>query len=188
MQLSCAGRQTRRDRPTGGADVPAAITASRFIPTSGRLGMARKKAMGTPRFTPGKARNAIAIAKVLGPVVVPVVTPYVVQGAAAVRERWDRRKARRLGVSVADLGQYTGRGGALHARISGAASGVAELRAKASADDLAFADAAESTLHQLAAAVRAAERMPTPRRRAAHRAVGVELDRIEERLLKALGV
>ncbi|WP_245572668.1 DUF6474 family protein, partial [Actinokineospora enzanensis] len=32
------------------------------------------------------------------------------------------------------------------------------------------------------------ERMPTPRRRAAHRAVATELDRVEERLLTALGV
>ncbi|GLZ41288.1 DUF6474 family protein [Actinokineospora sp. NBRC 105648] len=152
--------------------------------------MARKKAAGSPRVTPGKAKNAIAVAKVLGPVVLPVVTPYVVKTAAAVRDRWDRRKARRLGVAVDDLGQYSGRGGSLHARIAGAASGLTELRTKRDAkpEDVAFADEAEGKLRQLAAAVRAAERMPTPRRRAAHRAVGTELDAIEERLLHALGV
>ncbi|SDC78361.1 DUF6474 family protein [Actinokineospora iranica] len=152
--------------------------------------MARNKAVGSPRITPGKAKNAIAIAKVIGPAVIPVVTPFVVRGAAAVREQWDRRKARRLGVSVDDIGQYSGRGGALHARISGVATGLAELRAKqhVPAEDLAFAEDAESTLRQLAAAVRAAERMPTPRRKAAHRAVSAELDRIEDRLLHALGV
>jgi len=141
-------------------------------------------------FTPARAKNAIAVAKVLGPVVLPVVTPYVVKTASAVRDRWDRAKARRLGVSVDDLGRYTGKGGALHARISGAANGVQELRTKAnvSASDLEFADAAESTLSQLAAAVRAAERMPTPRRKGAHRAVAAELDKIEERLLTSLGV
>lgn len=149
-------------------------------------GMTRKK----DGFTPARAKNAIAVAKVLGPVVLPVVTPYVVQGAAAVRDRWDRRRARKLGVSVDDLGQYSGRGGTLHARIAGAATGLNELRVKdsATADELAFADSAESTLHQLAAAVRAAERMPTPRRKAAHRAVAAELDRIEDRLLAALGI
>ncbi|CRK60766.1 hypothetical protein [Alloactinosynnema sp. L-07] len=148
--------------------------------------MARKK----EGFTPARARNVIAVAKVLGPVVLPVVTPYVVKSASAVRDRWDRAKARRLGVSVEDLGHYTGKGGALHARIAGAADGVNELRAKANAskDDIEFAVSAESTLSQLAAAVRAAERMPTPRRKGAHRAVAAELDKIEERLLTSLGV
>ncbi|PPK68145.1 DUF6474 family protein [Actinokineospora auranticolor] len=152
--------------------------------------MARKKAAESPRFTPSKAKNAVAVAKVLAPAVLPVVTPYLVKTAAVVRDRWDRHRARRLGVAVDDLGDYSGRGGALHARIAGAATGLTELRGRAEAtpDDRAFADGAESTLRKLAAAVRAAERMPTPRRRAAHRAVSAELDRVEERLLAALGV
>ena len=41
---------------------------------------------------------------------------------------------------------------------------------------------------QLAAAVRAAERMPSARRKAAHKAVAAELDRIERELLRRLGV
>ncbi|GAA3023781.1 DUF6474 family protein [Actinokineospora globicatena] len=152
--------------------------------------MARKKAVDLPRFTPSKAKNAIAVAKVIAPAVLPVVTPYLVRSAAVVRDSWDRRKARKLGVSVDDLGHYSGRGGALHARIAGAANAVAELRTKsdASADDRAFADEAEQRLRQLAAAVRAAERMPTARRRAAHRAVGTELARLEDKVLTALGV
>ncbi|WP_143218798.1 DUF6474 family protein [Actinokineospora bangkokensis] len=151
--------------------------------------MARKK-VAEGRFTPAKARNALAVAKVVGPAVLPVVTPFVVQGAAAVRERLERRRARKLGVAVDDLGRFSGRGGALHARIAGVATGLGEVRGKpgAAADDLAFADGAETTLRQLAAAVRAAERMPTTRRKAAHRAVSGELDRIEEQLLKTLGV
>lgn len=156
--------------------------------------MARKKAAKAVEaggFTPARAKNALALAKVLGPAVLPVVTPYVMQGAAVVRERLERRKARRLGVEVDDLGHYTGRGGALHARIAGAANGLAEVRAKqggATPADLAFADEAEGNLRKLAAAVRAAERMPQARRKAAHRAVSSELDRIEEQLLAALGV
>ncbi|WP_026421842.1 DUF6474 family protein [Actinokineospora inagensis] len=143
-----------------------------------------------PRLTPAKAKNAIAVAKVIAPAVLPVVTPYVLHTAAALRERWDRHKARKLGVSPDDLGTYTGRGGALHARIAGAATGITELRTKtgATADDHAFAEEADHKLRQLAAAVRAAERMPTARRRAAHRAIGSELDRVEDRLLSALGL
>jgi hypothetical protein len=141
-------------------------------------------------ITPAKAKNAVAVAKVLGPVVLPVVVPYIVKAASTVRDRWDRRRARKLGVAIDALGQFSGRGGALHARIAGAADGVHELRSKdnVTADELAFTDSAESTLHQLAAAVRAAERMPTARRKGAHRAVATELDRIEQRLLTALGV
>ncbi|MDQ3578954.1 MAG: DUF6474 family protein [Actinomycetota bacterium] len=151
--------------------------------------MVRKNAVGG-RMSASNARNALAVAKILGPAVLPVVTPFVVQSAAAVRDHWDRRKARKLGVSVDDLGLYSGKGGALHARISGAATGVNDLRTKENLtpDERTFTDDAERTLCQLAAAVRAAERMPSSRRRAAHRAVTAELDRIEERLLRALGV
>jgi hypothetical protein len=43
-------------------------------------------------------------------------------------------------------------------------------------------------LANLAVAVRAAEQMPTPRRRTTYRAIGAELDRIEIGLLGHLGV
>lgn len=150
----------------------------------------RKAKDAEPRITPAKAKNAVAVAKVIGPAIVPVVAPFVVQAAGAVRERMDRRRARRLGVAVDDLGKYTGRGGALHARITGAAEAIAELRDRpnASAADTRFADESEGTLRQLTAAVRAAERMPAARRKAAHRAVATELDGLEERLLHRLGV
>lgn len=152
--------------------------------------MARKKAVGTSRFTPSRARNAMAVAKVVGPALVPVLTPYALRAAAVVRDGWDRAKARRMGVDVGDLAQFTGRGAALHARIAGTAAGLADLRAKPgpTAEERSFADDAEVRLRQLAAVVRAAERMPTARRRAAHRAVDAELSSIEGRLLRALGV
>ena len=46
----------------------------------------------------------------------------------------------------------------------------------------------ETRLAQLLAAVRASERMPTARRKAAHRAVGTDLDVLEQDLLKRLNV
>jgi Family of unknown function (DUF6474) len=150
------------------------------------LGKRKAAKEGSPRITPAKAKNAVAVAKVIGPVVVPVVTPFVVQAAGAVREQLDRRRARKLGVAVDDLGKYTGKGGALHARIAGAAEAIAEMRDRP--NDKEFAQSAETTLRQLTAAVRAAERMPTARRKAAHRAVAAELDGLEERLLHRLGV
>jgi hypothetical protein len=150
----------------------------------------RKPRTGDPRITPKKAKNALAVVKIIGPAVIPLVAPYVMRALGEVRDRYDRARAHRLGVPVAELAKYSGRGGALHARISGAAEAIDELRKRADAtqDDRAFADRGETTLRQLAAAVRAAERMPTPRRKAAHRAAATELDQLEERLLQRLGV
>ena len=151
----------------------------------------RKRTPDTePRITPKKAKNALAVAKIVGPAVVPVVAPYVLRAFGEARDRIDRFKARRLGVPVGDLAQYSGRGGALHARITGAAEAIVELRDRegATAEDRKFADKSEITLRQLAAAVRAAERMPSSRRRAAHKAAATELDELEQRLLGRLGL
>lgn len=168
--------------------MPALLSTDKFLSMAIRK---RKPATGDePRFTPRRAKNALAVVKIIGPAVVPVVAPYVVRALGEVRDRYDRARAHRLGVPVEELARYSGRGGALHARIAGAADAITELRERpgATADDRAFADRGESTLRQLAAAVRAAERMPTARRKAAHRAAATELDQLEERLLQRLGV
>ena len=52
----------------------------------------------------------------------------------------------------------------------------------------AFVAATRPRLADLSVAVRAAEQMPSSRRRAAYRAIGGELDRIETDLLTHLGV
>ncbi|SFW52343.1 DUF6474 family protein [Amycolatopsis australiensis] len=153
--------------------------------------MARKaKVAGEARFTPKKAKNAVAVAKVLGPAVIPVVAPYAVRAAGAARELYDRYQARKLGVAVDQLAAYTGRGAALHARIAGLAEGCRDLEkaAKATAADKSFAQESLGTLEQLAATVRAAERMPSARRKSAHRAVAGELERLEGQLLHRLGI
>ncbi len=143
-----------------------------------------------PRITPKKAKNALAVAKIVVPAVIPVVAPIALRAAGEVRDRVDRMKARRMGVDVTDLHRFSGKGGVLHARISGAAEAIDELRNRpdATAEDRTFADRSETTLRQLAAAVRAAERMPSARRRAAHKAAATELDELEQRLLSRLGL
>jgi hypothetical protein len=145
---------------------------------------------GESRITPKKAKNALAVAKIVAPAVIPVVAPLVLRAAGEARDRIDRMKARRMGVAVGDLAQYSGKGGALHARITGAAEAIEELRTRkdATAEDRTFADRSETTLRQLAAAVRAAERMPSARRKAAHKAAATELDDLEQRLLTRLGL
>jgi hypothetical protein len=151
----------------------------------GKKGIAGRE----PRLTPGKARNLVGVARIVLPAVVPVLSPYLLKAAGTAREQLDRLRARRMGIDVGDLAKFSGRGGALHARILGAADSLAELAEQK--DDAAtreFTERGRDTLSTLAAAVRAAERMPSARRRAAHQAVGTELDRIESELLRRLGV
>lgn len=142
------------------------------------------------RLTPGNAKNLVGVAKVIAPAVVPVVAPFALKAASVARDGLDRYRARKLGIDVADLAEYTGRGGALHARIVGADASLSELesRENVSTADREFATKSRDTLVKLAAAVRAAERMPTSRRKAAHKSVSGELDPIERELLQRLGV
>ncbi|MGH3632034.1 MAG: DUF6474 family protein [Sciscionella sp.] len=151
--------------------------------------MVRSKQTPT-KINPSSARNALGVAKVLGPTVLPVLAPIAAQAAGRARESYDRLRARKLGVPLDKLGEFSGRGGALHARIAGSLTAVTENAAREghSTQDEEFAATARVTLGKLAAAVRAAEHMPAGRRRAAHRAVVAELDRLDAALLGRLGV
>jgi Family of unknown function (DUF6474) len=156
-------------------------------PSAIRLGvMARTKRTGKSRITPRNAKNAVAVAKVVGPAIVPVVLPFVAKAAATLRTMKDSRRAHRLGVPVDELAKFTGRGGALHARIAGLAEVLEELGRRGKDDE--FVEETAHTLAQLTSAVRAAERMPTARRRTVHKAVSTELDQLEQRLLHKLGI
>ena len=153
---------------------------------------------GTPAdpITGAKIKRYIGIARI----VVPVVAPLVYQTVGTVRERWDSHRARQLGVAPDELSDFTGRGAALYARIHNLALSARDLRARHASpgrrggeDDkareiAAFVDEADTRLTDLEAAVRAAEQMPSSRRRSAHVAVAGELDRIETRLLVHWGV
>ncbi|MFC7342488.1 DUF6474 family protein [Saccharopolyspora griseoalba] len=141
------------------------------------------------RITPSNAKKVIGIAKVAG----PVLAPFALKAARSARERLDRSRARKLGVPVEELGRYTGRGAALHARIAGDTNALRELREQApdtEAEVVAerYAEQTAQRLDQLTSAVRAAERMPAQRRRSTHRAVDQELGRIETELLDRFGV
>ncbi|MBN9109853.1 MAG: hypothetical protein J0I34_13845 [Pseudonocardia sp.] len=139
-------------------------------------------------LAPAKITRAVAVGKVL----LPLVAPYALAAAGTARAVWDDRKARRLGVPADQLGAYTGRGGALHARISRIAEALPELTvegdARTTEPGRRFAADTEPRLADLSVAVRAAEQMPTTRRRTAFRAVAGELDRLENELLGHLGV
>jgi hypothetical protein len=144
--------------------------------------MAGIKRTSKPRITPRNAKNVVAVAKVIGPAVAPVLLPFVAKAAATLRTMKDNRRAHKLGVPVDDLVKFSGKGGWLHARIAGLSDVVADLK------DTEFATETQTILTQLTSAVRAAERMPAPRRKAAHKAVSAELDQLEQRLLHKLGI
>nr|WP_276329013.1 DUF6474 family protein [Crossiella equi] len=144
--------------------------------------MARRR--GVPKLTPGRAKYLIGLGKLLA----PVLAPYALKAAGAARDGYDRFRARKLGVPVEHLHNFSGRGGALHARIAGIANALAELRVHADEEITEFVKTSEQRLVELAAVLRAAERMPSQRRRSAHRSVATELDRVEAQLLNHLGV
>jgi hypothetical protein len=137
-------------------------------------------------LSPSRIRRALTVSRMLAPVVVPVA--YRV--AIAARGYVDERRADRLGVPLSQIGQFSGTGGALSARIAGAEQTLAEVAAKKpkDAETKQFAAAVTDRLRDLSAAVTAAENMPTPRRRAAHSAITGQLDGVEADLMARLGV
>ncbi|GAY08422.1 DUF6474 family protein [Pseudonocardia sp. N23] len=184
-----AGADIRTAKALASADKKTAKAAKK---TGRRVGSAEDTAVNAvasaTATTPAKITRAVAVGKVL----VPLLAPYALAAAGTARAAWDDRRARRLGVAADELGAYTGRGGALHARISRIAEALPELAAEGDAQTTEagqrFAADTGPRLADLSVAVRAAERMPTARRRTAFRAVAGELDRLENELLGHLGV
>ncbi len=137
-------------------------------------------------LAPGRIRRTLTASRLLAPVVVPVVY----RAAIAARGVIDERRADRLGVPLTQLGQFSGAGGRLSARIAAADHSV-QLVADRRPDDAEtqrFVAATKDRLAALSAAVTAAENMPGPRRRAAQASIGEQLEGIEADLLARLGV
>lgn len=137
-------------------------------------------------FAPARIRRLLTVTRLLAPVLVPLIY----RAATAARGALDERRADRLGVPLAQLGQFSGHGAELSARISGAEQTlrqVAEKKPK-DAETKQFVAAINERLTDLAAAVTAAENMPTARRRGAHAAIAAQLDGIDADLMARLGL
>lgn len=137
-------------------------------------------------LSPTRVRRALTVSRLLAPVVVPIAY----RAAIAARGAIDERRADRLGVPLSQLGQFSGHGGQLSARIAGAENSVrlvAEKKPK-DAETKQFVTAMTDRLSALSAAVTAAEHMPGPRRRDAHAAIAEQLDGIDADLMARLGV
>ncbi|SDF54685.1 DUF6474 family protein [Pseudonocardia oroxyli] len=158
---------------------------ARRTATKAQKALAKEAGTAAPKdLTSAQTKRVLAVGKA----VAPLLLPYGIAAAGVARASWDTYRSRRLGVPADQLGRFTGRGGALHARLSRAGEALTEVEATGDAAGRAFAQETRPRLADLALAVRAAEQMPTPRRRTAFRAVGSELDRIEDRLLDQLGL
>ena len=137
-------------------------------------------------LSPSRIRRGLTVSRMLAPVIVPIAY----RAAIAARGYVDERRADRLGVPLSQLGQFSGTGGALSARIAGAEQTLGKVADKKpkDAETKQFVAAVTERLRDLAAAVTAAENMPTPRRRAAQTAIADQLDGIDADLMARLGV
>jgi hypothetical protein len=115
--------------------------------------------------------------------------PVAYRAAISARGVIDERRADRLGVPLTQLGQFSGAGGRLSARIAGAEQSLRLVDERnPDAETRQFVSAITERLTALAAAVPAAENMPGPRRRAAQASIGEQLDGIEADIMARLGV
>ena len=138
------------------------------------------------KFSVAAVKKYLGVARVL----IPVLAPLAYRGATFLRGQLDTRRARQLGVGVEQLGDYSGHGGRLSARIASAENSAGEVL-KASATDAETAEFTKATrgrLASLSTAIQAAEQMPAARRKIAHNSIAGELSGIEADLLARLGV
>lgn len=136
-------------------------------------------------LAPGRIRRTLTASRLLAPVVVPIAY----RAAISARGVIDERRADKLGVPLTQLGQFSGAGGRLSARISGAEQSLRLVDERhGDAETQQFVSAITERLTALAAAVPAAENMPGPRRRAAQSSISEQLDGIEADIMARLGV
>ena len=140
-------------------------------------------------LSPTRVRRTLTVSRLLAPVVVPLVY----RASIAARGLIDERRADKLGIPLSQLGHFSGHGARFSARIAGAEQALRQLsekKPKAAKDPETkqFVAAINERLSDLAAAVTAAENMPSVRRRAAHAAIDEQLDGIDADLMARLGV
>lgn len=137
-------------------------------------------------LSPTRIRRLLTVSRLLA----PILTPLIYRGATTVRALIDQRRADQLGIPLAQIGQFSGPGAQLSARIAGAEKSLRQVQDKKpkDAETRQFVSAIAERLSDLAAAVTAAENMPAARRRASHAAISSQLDGIEADLMARLGL
>jgi hypothetical protein len=137
-------------------------------------------------FAPTRIRRVLTVSRLLA----PILTPLIYRVAISARALIDQRRADQLGIPLAQIGQFSGHGAQLSARIAGAEKSVRMVQDKKpkDAETRQFVSAIAERLTDLSAAVTAAENMPAARRRSAHAAISSQLDGIEADLMARLGL
>ncbi len=137
-------------------------------------------------LSPTRIRRTLTVSRLLA----PILTPVIYRAAISARALIDQRRADRLGIPLAQIGQFSGQGAQLSARIAAAEKSLRMVQDKKpkDAETKQFVSAIIERLTDLSAAVTAAENMPAERRRAAHAAIFSQLDGIEADLMARLGL
>ena len=137
-------------------------------------------------LSPTRIRRVLTVSRLLA----PILTPVIYRLAMAARAIIDQRRADQLGIPLAQIGQFSGHGAQLSARIAGAEKSLRMVQDKRpkDAETKQFVSAIAERLSDLSAAVTAAENMPAARRRAAHAAISSQLDGIEADVMARLGL
>ncbi len=124
-------RRIKADGKRQSAAIKAGLKAQRDSDRSAlKVAETQLKAAQEGRLlSPTRIRRILTVSRLLAPVVVPILY----RAAIAARGVVDQRKADRLGIPLSQIGQFSGAGGALSARIAGAEqslSKVAEVKPK----------------------------------------------------------
>ncbi|WP_415822751.1 DUF6474 family protein, partial [Mycobacterium senriense] len=114
-------------------------------------------------FSPTRIRRVLTVSRLLA----PILTPLIYRAAVAARALIDQRRADQLGIPLAQIGQFSGHGAQLSARIAGAEKSLRMVQDKKpkDAETKQFVSAIAERLTDLSAAITAAENMPAARRR-----------------------
>jgi len=186
-----AKNETRRikgDRRAADKALKAQIKSQRDSDrTALKVAEAELKAAREGRLlSPTRIRRLLTVSRLLA----PILTPLIYRAAMAARALIDQRRADRLGIPLAQIGQFSGQGAELSARIAGSEKSLRMVQEKKPKDGETkqFVAAISERLSDLSAAVTAAENMPATRRRTAHGAISSQLDGIEADLMARLGL
>ncbi|MFF2086415.1 DUF6474 family protein [Nocardia sp. NPDC058176] len=183
-----AGERTNRRAAKSAARTEAKVAKAQIATLQAEEKAAQKLAAKADRelFSAAQIRKYIGVARVL----IPVLAPLAYRGATFVRGQLDARKAQQLGIGLDQLGEFSGHGARLQARITNTESALDKITADApgDADTKKYVDAARSRLTDLTVAVNTAEQMPAARRKAVHTSISAELSVLENDALARLGV
>ncbi len=181
-------RRLKSDRRAAEKALRAQIKAQRESDRSAvKVAEAELKAAREGKIlSPTRIRRTLTVSRLLA----PILTPVIYRAAISARALIDQRRADRLGIPLAQIGQFSGNGAQLSARIAGTEKSLRMVHDKKpkDAETKQFVSAITERLADLSAAVTAAENMPAARRRAAQAAISSQLDGIEADLMARLGL